>query len=135
MSCKEATLESSCSQYGYFVKQKVLFQPVETDFCKVWLIFSILFEEDLIFRDIPYFQLYAYCTHCLYFRNKKMQLNVLQLKRSLYITFMLYLSKIWWDFSFYQKQKFFLTANNFFLPPKQNWYILCLSERYLGQSK
>jgi len=32
-----------------------------------------LFEEDLIFRDIPYFQLYAYCTHCFYFRfrNKK----------------------------------------------------------------
>jgi hypothetical protein len=45
-----------------------------------------------------------------------MQLNVLQLKRSLYITFMLYSSKIWWDFSFHQKTKFFLTANNFLSP-------------------
>ena len=46
-----------------------------------------------------------------------MQLNVLQLKRALYITFMLYLYKIWWDFSF-QKRNFFLTANNFFSPTK-----------------
>jgi len=48
-----------------------------------------------------------------------MQLNVLQLKRSLYITFMLYSSKIWWDFSFHQKTKFLFNSKQFSFPPNR----------------
>ena len=63
-----------------------------------------------------------------------MQLNVFQLKRALYITVMLYLSKIWWDFSFHQKQNFFLTANNFLFSPTELIYAMFI-RKVFGSDK
>ena len=80
------------------------------------VILSILVEEDLIFRDIPYFQLYAYCTHCFYFRNKKMQFN----SRGLFTLHLCYIHLKCGEIShFIKKQNFFLTANNFLSPPNR----------------
>ena len=64
-----------------------------------------------------------------------MQLNVLQLKRSLYITFMLYSSKIWWDFSFYQKTKFLFNSKQFFSPPSTKLIYTMFIRKVFGSVK
>lgn len=64
-----------------------------------------------------------------------MQLNVLQLKRALYITFMLYSSKIWWDFSFHQKTKFHFNSKQFFFfPPTELIYAMFI-KKVFGSDK
>ncbi len=63
-----------------------------------------------------------------------MQLNVLQLKRSLYITFMLYSSKIWWDFSFYQKTKFLFNSKQFSFPLTELIYAMFI-RKVFGSDK